>query len=388
LKKLSNVYVCGAVSSGAIGLISDSISKTGTRATVFSALTENVNRSECSGGIFARTLHRLRIQTAYPIRLFFKSIGAKRYDIFIVTTNPFFALFAVRAGCFFSRARTVWLFHDHYPEALEAGGMLRPEGLAARAFGLLTKLGFRAANATVFLGEVLGREAEERWGRARQSWVIPPVSAFDQESQPAEPLSQDGPLLVLYSGHLGHLHAVETLIACVRGALREFPEKVAFQFHVSGPFVGKLRTGLANEKVVIEPTKPSPAEHQVALAASDLALVSLSPIGALAAFPSKTFSAFAVGRPVLAVCPVWSDVGRIIEEREAGWVVSNSDSVREELGVEIVAERFAGQLKVMLDNRSLVAERSRRAREAFEEIGAEEQLMRAWKTVVENLDGG
>jgi glycosyltransferase involved in cell wall biosynthesis len=381
------VRVCGAVNSGIVELLASSLVRGHFSVNSFSILSERDYRQCSSRGPANATLQRLRIQVEYPIRLFCLALLAKRGDVLIVTTNPFFALFAAKAGCFFSRAKTVWLVHDLYPEALEAGGVLRPKGFAARVFGLLTKRGLRTADATVFLGEVLGRQAEGRWGRTRQSAVIPPVSAFDQASQPTAPLSPGGPLRVLYSGHLGHLHAVDTLIACVRAALRELPEKIAFQFQVSGPFVGKLRHGLANERVVIEPTKLSPAEHQAALAASDLALVSLSPLGALAAYPSKTFSALAVGRPVLAVCPVWSDVGKMLEERDAGWVVSNSDAAREELGAEIVAERFVGSLKEMLENRSLVADRSRRARMAFEEIGAEERLMQAWKKVVENVAG-
>jgi glycosyltransferase involved in cell wall biosynthesis len=386
-KATPTVSVCGAVSSGALQLVSNAVKGAGYSSRVFSVLDEPSYRGASGGGVWSRWQLRFRIHAAYPLQFFWAAIRARRSDVFIVTTNPFFALFAAKAGCFFSRAKTVWLIHDLYPEALEAGGVLRPSGFVARVFGLLTKLGLRTASATVFLGEVLGTQAEDRWGRARQSAVIPPVSAFDQASQPAEPLSPDGLLRLLYSGHLGHLHAVDTLIACVRAALQELPEKVAFQFQVSGPFVSKLRVALANEKVVIEPTKSSPAEHQAALAASDLALVSLSPLGALAAYPSKTFSALAVGRPVLAVCPVWSDVGKMLGERDAGWVVSNSDTLQEELGAEIVAERFVGRLKEMLENRSLVADRSRRARMAFEEIGAEERLMQAWKKVMENVVG-
>ncbi len=387
MKDCVRVYVCSAIYSGAAQFVVDRLQANGFRAIPLFLIDESTYRRAASKAVTSRWFLRLNLKVVFFAKLLWKVFRGKRCDIYIVTTTPFFILFAAMAGSFFSRAKTVWLVHDLYPEALEAGGVLHPKGFSARVFGLLTKVGLRTADATVFLGEVLARQAEERWGRTRQSAVIPPVSAFDQTSQPAEPLSPDGPLRLLYSGHLGHLHAVDTLIACVRAAVREFPEKVAFQFQVSGPFFSKLRAALANERVLIESTKSSPAEHQAALAASDLALVSLSPLGALAAYPSKTFSALAVGRPVLAVCPVWSDVGKMLEERDAGWVVSNSDTLREELGAAIVAERFVGRLKEMLENRSLVADRSRRARMAFEEIGADERLVHAWKKVVENVVG-
>ncbi len=381
----ANRRVCGAVNSGAINLVVKSLTTADGIVCSNFILDEAAYRLAGSRGAISRSMQRLRVQVEYPTRLFFTSFWAKRGDIFVVTTNPFHALLAVKFGSYFSGAKTVWLVHDLHPEALEAGGLLRPRGFGSKMVGVLTRLSLRVADASVFLGEFLGKHAENRWGRARILRVIPPVSCHDQLSQPVEPLNGESPLRVLYSGHLGHLHAADTLITCIQTALRQLHDKVTFHFQVSGPFVGKLRGELNNENVLIESTKSSPEEHQASLASSDIALVSISPLGALAAFPSKTFSALAIGRPVLAICPVWSDLGRMIAEHEVGWVVSNSDELQKELDSDQIATRFVLTLRDLLKAKSLVAERSRRARLAFEEIGSESQMTAAWKAVVESV---
>jgi hypothetical protein len=218
--------------------------------------------------------------------------------------------------------------------------------------------------------------------------VIPPVSVYDWENSRVSLPEGDGPLRILYSGHLGHLHAVESLAKCVRAAKAAFSDHVTFHFQVSGPFVGRLRERLDAGDALIEPTKSTPEKHRKSLAENHLALVSISPLGSLAAFPSKTFSALASGRPVLAICPAWSDLGQMISKHRAGWVVSNSEDVEADVTGEVVAARFVETLKQILDGRGELAVRARNAREAFEEVGSKERLAEAWKEIVEKVVGG
>lgn len=384
----TQIRVCGAVASGIVEAIASSLARAPTSATSFSILSEREYRRYNSHGPANSILQRLRIQVEYPIRLFCLAFLARRGDILIVTTNPFFALFAAKAGSFFSRAKTIWLVHDLYPEALEAGGYLRPDGLRSQLFGRFTRRGLRSADATVFLGRVLAQHASDRWGDSRVSAAIPPVSVYDWENLPISLPKDEGPLKILYSGHLGHLHAVESLANCVRAAKAALPNSVTFSFQVSGPFVGRLKERLDAGDALIEPTKSTPEEHRKSLAENHLALVSISPLGSLAAFPSKTFSALASGRPVLAICPAWSDLGQMLSEHRAGWVVSNSDDIATEVAGDVVVTRFVETLKQILDGRRELALRAKNAREAFEEVGSKERLAEAWKEIVEKVVGG
>ncbi len=381
------VIVCGAVNSGAVRLVADSLNAAGVQARTHCLVEEGNYRSSGSGGNVSRWLLRLRIQAEYPLRLFWAACRAKRDDVFIVTTNPFFALFAVKAGSLFSRARSIWLVHDLYPEALEASGHLRSGGFAASLFGRLTRFGFRTPNGVVFLGDVLKQTAVQRWGSPKIATVIPPISAEDSACQQTAPLPVERELRVLYSGHLGHLHAAETLIACIRAARQELPESVRFRFQVSGPFAALLKKELAKEDIAVESTTGSADEHRSSLANCHLSLVSISPRGALAAFPSKTFSAIAIGRPVLAICPRWSDVRTLLTQHDAGWVVSNSDEMREELAANEVANRFVEVLRQIAATPNLLAGRSAQARRAFEEVGSQERMSKAWKDIVERVRG-
>jgi glycosyltransferase involved in cell wall biosynthesis len=387
VKVTPTVSVCGAVSSGALQLVSNAVKGAGYSSREFSVLNEPSYRGASGGGVWARWWLRLRVHAAYPLRLFWEAIRGQRGDIFIVTTNPFFALFAAKAGCFFSRAKTLWLVHDLYPEALEAGGYLRPNGVRSRLFGWFTRRSLHSADATVFLGRVLAQHAGERWGIPHASAVIPPVSVYDWENSPISLPEGDGPLRILYSGHLGHLHAVETLAKCVRGAKAAFSDHVTFHFQVSGPFVGRLKELLDTGDSLIEPTKSTSEEHRKSLAENHLALVSISPLGSLAAFPSKTFSALASGRPVLAICPAWSDLGQMISEHHAGWVVSNSEDVETAVTGDVVAARFVETLRQILDGRRELALRAKNAREVFKTVGSKERLAEAWKEIVEKVVG-
>ena len=165
------VIVCGAVNSGAVRLVANSLSAGGLPARTNCLIEEGSYRSNGSRGRVSRWLLRLRIQAEYPLRLFWTACRAKRNDVFVVTTNPFFALFAVKAGSLLSHARSIWLVHDLYPEALEAAGYLPPKGFAAALLGRLTSFGFRIADGVVFLGERLQQEARNRWGNPKLSAV-------------------------------------------------------------------------------------------------------------------------------------------------------------------------------------------------------------------------
>jgi glycosyltransferase involved in cell wall biosynthesis len=175
------------------------------------------------------------------------------------------------------------------------------------------------------------------------------------------------------------------LVACIRAARKELPDSVRFRFQVSGPFAALLKKELANEDVAVESTTGSADEHRSSLANCHLSLVSISPLGALAAFPSKTFSALAIGRPVLAICPRCSDLGKLLTQHDAGWVVSNSDAMREELPANEVANRFVDVLQQIAATPSRLAERSVQARRVFEEVGTRERLSEAWKDIVERV---
>lgn len=381
------VTVCGAVNSGALRLVCSALSDAGFSACALSVQEEDHYRAASSTGPVSRLLLRLRIHVAFSLRLLWAALRAGRNTVFVVTTNPFCGILAVQCGSVFSGAKIVWLVHDLYPEALEAGGYLRPNGLGSRLCGWFTRLALRSADATVFVGHALEKHARQRWGAPRISAVIPPVSIYDLENSPVELPAEAGTLKIVYSGHLGHLHAAETLAKCVRAAKQMFTDAVVFHFQVSGPFVRYLKERLATEECLIEPTETRTDQHRRAVAASHLAMVSISPLGSLAAFPSKTFSALALGRPVLAMCPAWSDLGQLISGHQAGWVISNSDRLGDSVAGEVVADRFVESIRSILDGRRPLAEQARGAGAAFKELGSRERLVGAWKEVLEKVGG-
>lgn len=269
---------------------------------------------------------RFRMYVWYPAFLILKIFRAPEGGLFIVTSNTFYApLIAALAG----RARgmvVVQLLYDLFPDALEVAGKLSSNGWRFRLLGRITSATQRICNGTVYLGRCLQAHAEGRWGPAPVSACIDVGTNGEIFSRPVQ-WNGEKPLRIRYGGQFGYMHDGDTVVECVRKTVEGSEAKlpVSFHFFASGVMVERLRRELRPMGVDVEPPLAE-EDWRRTIERFPVGLVSLSPGGALVCLPSKIYGMLAAGQAVIAVCPGWSDLARIVTDSRAGWVINNAES--------------------------------------------------------------
>ena len=142
------------------------------------------------------------------------------------------------------------------------------------------------------------------------------------------PLAWDlrGRFAVVYSGNLGRVHALESVLEAA-ALLRDLPE-IVFLFVGDGPQRRTLESraaarGLGNVRFL--PAQPR-AYLAASLSAADVHLVTLRDGCERLVFPSKLYGIAAVGRPVVYMGPTGAEIATTIRAGRFGLVVDPSDS--------------------------------------------------------------
>lgn len=281
------------------------------------------------------TLGRVWIQfvtyVIFPAKAFIKLCRQQTQPdtVRVVITSPFFL--PALAACI----RTVKIdvpmvniVNDLFPDALVQARLVTSCGLPARLLGGLTRLTFERSDATIFLGERLRSYAEQTYGRARLSRIIPvgADSLFVRQTPPDRDLT-DSPVRILYSGVMGHMHDTETIVSAFQLG---FPSRVQFSFHSSGVGYTKLvreisaLAGELSDSISLQGPL-SDEEWRKVLSDYPIGLVTLKPGAQRVSMPSKTYSALAAGQAIFAICPADSDLADLIRLHDCGWVVSPGD---------------------------------------------------------------
>lgn len=211
---------------------------------------------------------------------------------------------------------------DPYPETLEGKGTGKQGSKRLLQLAAAIREVQSKCAGAVYLGELLRRHAEARYGASRLSAVI---DASPDPSRFAENKATDGfPLTLHCGGRLGESNDTDSLLAMVVGTKRDRVDGlISFDFRVSGSGAKRLMAVHGSEGVSIGAEMDFAAwrEH---LSRFRIGVVSLTPAGSLSCLPSEVYALMAAGCAILAICPSWSDLGRLVRETACGWVIDNS----------------------------------------------------------------
>jgi hypothetical protein len=242
-------------------------------------------------------------------------------DVLLVSSNTFFAPLLAWLGSRLRRPRLLHWRCDLYPDALVVARTIRRGGGIEKMIGWVQSLMNRTCDGVVNVGSFLRQHAEARWGAAGRGYYIDNVPSNEAHFAPR--LVRQPGLAFHYGGQLGYMHEPDSLLAFVRAAWERRAEGVRFDFRMSGAFRARFVAGLAEMGLQAEGPLPSD-RWKILIEDFQLGLVSLSPGGATVSLPSKLYSMMAGGLAIVAVCPSWSDLARIVQDTGCGWVLNNS----------------------------------------------------------------
>jgi glycosyltransferase involved in cell wall biosynthesis len=269
---------------------------------------------------------RARAYGLYPWRLWRHFARSAPGLVGIVCSNTFYAPWLAMKAAGPSRKVIHWVF-DLFPDVLNASGWPGAGGARERWMRGIMRATFDTAAANVFLGENLRQFAESKFGTIPRAHVIE-IGADGTPFRDAEPTELidtrvGETLTVLYCGNLGRMHEVDTLIAALPG-LGQQPWRLQVAGNGSGYEQLRRRAG-SLPRIEFGPNLESAAWANT-MKNAGVALVTLKEQAGGLVMPSKTYSALVAGQAVLAICPLSSDLARLVRRHEAGWVISPGDA--------------------------------------------------------------
>ncbi|MBX3473004.1 MAG: glycosyltransferase family 4 protein [Planctomycetes bacterium] len=249
----------------------------------------------------------------------------------------------------------IYVLHDLHPELGIALGRMKP-GLVTDLLRFIQRRNL-ARGRVVAITEGMAENARKLQPKADvrviENWAD--LAAISPQPKAASKFAQAHgyaeAFTVQYSGNLGLLHPLDGLV----GAMRELPDcELAFIGRGARLEAAKAAAQGASN-VHFHDYQPL-GELADSLSACDVAAIALEPGADKLAMPSKLAGILASGRPVLALCPQTSELGRLVAQSGCGVVVNDFNNPKP------VADAIA---KLKADPTAL-AEMARKARELAE----------------------
>jgi len=254
------------------------------------------------------------------------------YDV-VITSNP-----ALQVGLPFTilavlrRKPAIYSVHDVYPDAGVKLGIFR-NGFVIRTVAVLERFClYRAKRVRIlsksFMPGMKSLGVDERKVALIYDWVETDfIKPLPHETRFAKEHGIVGKFIVLYAGNLGLSQGLEVVLAAA--------ERLALESDVHFVFVG---SGAGKKQLIAEasrrklhnvsfiPFQPRERLPEI-LATADISLVVLKR-GVIFSLPSKIFSIFASGRPLLASVDEASDSWQMIIRSQAGLCVPPENPAR------------------------------------------------------------
>jgi colanic acid biosynthesis glycosyl transferase WcaI len=278
------------------------------------------------------TLRRAISYLSFHVNAFIRLLCLPAQDaILVLTTPPLIAIVA----CFIKAmkgTRVVYLLQDLYPDLAVQLGILRAGSFAARFLEVVSRLTLRYSDAVVVLGHCMAARVRDKGVSAERISVIQNWA----DSQKVYPVPREHncfldehelrhKFVVMYSGNLGKVHDLETILE----AVREFKDNPQISFVFIGDGAQKVRLEAFVRQHALENVLLLPYcdrnKLRFSLSAANVSLVSQVCCTAGLSVPSKLYGIMAAGTPVIFVGPSQSEAANTVRASACGYVVGNGD---------------------------------------------------------------
>lgn len=260
-----------------------------------------------------------------------KAFAVRRPDVVVCfTTPPLIALVGPLMRLLRGSKFVYWVM-DLYPDVAVAGGLIKPTSVLTRLLERLNRFCLRTADRTVVLGRCMMQRVRDK-GVDHGQIVHIGVWADHREVNPLprrrNPYRDEWDLgdrtVVMYCGNFGLANEMETM--CEAAARLSDDDRVQFVFVGGGKRKLDVERFLRDRNVRgrVEPYQ-SRERLGTLLSCADVHVVTLKEAFEGLVVPCKLFGALAAGRPVIFVGPRGSEIGRVIQESNAGYVVRPGD---------------------------------------------------------------
>jgi colanic acid biosynthesis glycosyl transferase WcaI len=259
---------------------------------------------------------RVREEATYAACASVAAVVVGSADVYVVVSPSFSALAPLIVNAGVRRRPWVLWLQDILPDAATTTGLLR-ESRLVRAARRLELAAYRRAERIVVISDTFTENLRAKGVPEEKIVRIynPATRGFADQ-----PRRLEGTLRVLYVGNIGHSQGLERFVRAVERSTIDLKLVVIG----TGERVGDVAREIRSPRVELRGLVDD-AELDRELDAAHVALLTQRPDVVEFNVPSRLMTMTARGLPVVAAARERSEVRRLVEEFDAGWVFDAGD---------------------------------------------------------------
>ena len=330
----------------------------------------------------SKLLQRLVSFLAFSFLAVIASLSIKGpFDAVIVVSPPLTLGNVGKIAAIRHRCKLILNLQDIFPDVAVALGMVKSRS-SIKFLEKYEKFTYNGSDAITVLSEDLEKNVNKKIDRMKTPPKVTVVPNFliSSSIKPQSRLTNyrrehelGEKFVVMYAGNLGNSQSFELITNAAKK--HEEREDVVYVINGSGVMSHRLNEQ-ANELKNLKVIEHQPIERlSEVLASADIHLVPLRTGLGDMSVPSKIYSVFAAGRPVIASVDPGTEIERIVNESEGGIVVPPDDF-----------DSFIFELEGLIENSELRAEMGIKARVWLEKWYSSQTIADSYLDLIRQLN--
>lgn len=325
-------------------------------------------------------ISRLTYFTLTTLRLSWKLFTCvDRGSRVFAVTNPAFLILFLALMKKIKQFNFTLLAYDIFPENAFAAGIFKKKGLVYNLAKRVFDWAYRQADHVVVIGrdmeQVIGEKTHysvpmtliTNWCDTERVQALP-----KEENELVRRFGLQGKIVFSFVGNLGRVQGIQNLLDAASLVKNHDFVLLFIGDGAMRPIIEEHICCNPSGNVMYGGSFPA-SEENIFLNACDIALISLSPAMYGLGVPSKSYHNMAAGKPILLVGEQESEIGRVINEHDIGWVTEPNNA-------PMLATLFE---KICVDK--TLKDKGGKSRRTVEDLYSKEVVLTKYKKLYENL---
>ena len=301
----------------------------------------------------------------------------KKDDRVFTVTNPAFLLPFIVLLKKLKKFELTLLVYDVFPDNLVATGLLKENSIILKGLKRIFNWSYSNCDKLIVIGrdmkDVISQKIKNPDDKIEiiENWCnhndIKPINK--NETEIIKKYKLENKVVFSFVGNFGLVQGIENLL---EAASLVTNKDFVLLFIGNGAKKDKITEFIENNKKnnVIYAGEFPPYEKQMFLNACDISIMSLNSSMYGLGVPSKSYNNMAVGKPLLYVGDKKSEISRVIDENEIGWICESSNS-----------KELAKTIDLICSKKSDFSSIGRKSRETLKKFFSKEVIMNKYKTL-------
>lgn len=279
-------------------------------------------------------ISRLVNYFSFTFSMIMKLYKMRNYKIIFVYTNPPILPFVASLAKMFFKVKLVFICYDMYPEIAIETKVLSHSSFIAKTMRIINRFTYKRFDFIIALSNdmkdkiLLTREGfEESQIKIIPNWYTPDVTVKDEgrDTSVLDEIVNQNKFVVSYFGNMGIAQDMETIKQAIE--LSKNNESIIYLLVGHGNKQKELKEYFDRESYnnvfILDFLKGT--DYDKALKLSRCLIVSLKQGLVGLAVPSKTYSYYSAGKPIIAIMDGHADIVNEVVGGNAGYYVQNGD---------------------------------------------------------------